>query len=148
VVTAVFELRDRNSFEQFPGCCARRLRIVGMNQIDVRPRQQLLLRVAENGVPGGIHSLQIAIVTGDADQIGREREQEGELIAGALVLDEQADLSADGAQHVEQGLVGLADLAAEELHHAEHFASHQDREPEGGMQAFPRGDSCPREVRV
>ena len=43
---------------------------------------------------------------------------------------------ADGREHRQQLVVRLADLAAEELHHAEHFAAQQDWEAERGVQAL------------
>src|SRR5882757_2218214 len=42
-------------------------------------------------------------------------------LLGALALDELTDLAADGSQHVEQLLIGLPDLAAEKLDHAQDF---------------------------
>ena len=51
-------------------------------------------------------------------------------------------------EHRQQIVVGRADLAAEELHHAEHFAVQQDREPERGVQALARRDRGAGEIRV
>src|SRR6201995_2818225 len=45
---------------------------------------------------------------------------------GSLALDELTDLASDGSQHVEQFLIGLPDLAAETLDHAQDFAAKQD----------------------
>src|SRR5712672_1207901 len=50
---------------------------------------------------------------------------------GALALDELTDLAADGSQHVEQLLIGLPDLAAEKLDHAQDFPPEQDGKAEG-----------------
>src|SRR3954469_13624150 len=50
---------------------------------------------------------------------------------GALAFDELTDLAADGGHHVEQLLIGLPDLAAEKLDHAQEFAPEQDRKADG-----------------
>src|SRR5882757_6005323 len=50
-------------------------------------------------------------------------------LLGALALDELTDLAADGSQHVEQFLIGLPDLAAEKLDHA------QDIPPRAGWES-------------
>jgi len=63
-------------------------------------------------------------------------------------LDELSDLGADRREHAEQVLVGLPDLAAEELDHAHHGVSEPDREPEGGVQALARRGRRAREVQV
>src|SRR5882757_8105813 len=50
---------------------------------------------------------------------------------GALALDELTDLATDGSQHVEQLLIGLPDLAAEKLDHAQDFPPEQDGKTKG-----------------
>src|SRR5262249_50759897 len=55
---------------------------------------------------------------------------------GALALDELTDLAADGRQHIEQLLIRLPDLAAEELDHAKEFPPEQDRKANGRVQSF------------
>jgi hypothetical protein len=44
--------------------------------------------------------------------------------------------------------VGLANVAAEELHHAEDFAAQQHRKPKSGVQAFTRGRGGARKICV
>src|SRR6476620_11442154 len=61
-------------------------------------------------------------------------------IFGALALDELTYLAAYGSHHVEQILIGLPDLVAEELHDPQNFAAEQDGKTEGRMQHFARGD--------
>src|SRR6266498_5400468 len=67
---------------------------------------------------------------------------------GALALDELADLAADGSQHVEQLLIGLPDLAAEKLDHAQDFPPEQDGKAQGRVQSFAFGDSSARKVFI
>src|SRR4029077_12546746 len=50
---------------------------------------------------------------------------------GAPALDELTDLAADGSQHVKQLLIGLPDLAAEKLDHAQDIPPEQDGKAEG-----------------
>ena len=59
---------------------------------------------------------------------------------GALLFDEESDLAADGRQHRQQVFVGLANLAAEEFHHADRLGAADDRKPERRVQA--RRDSA------
>ena len=49
----------------------------------------------------------------------------------ALAFNELTDLAADGGHRVEQLLIGLLDLAAEKLDHAQDFAPEQDRKADG-----------------
>src|SRR5271154_6079712 len=46
-------------------------------------------------------------------------------------LDELTDLATDGSQHVEEHLIGLPDLAAEKLDHAQDFPPEQDGKTKG-----------------
>ena len=78
------------------------------------------MREPERPLPRRVEALEVAVETGDAEHVQREREEAIELLLGPPALDELADLAADRRQHREQSLVGLADFAAEELHHAEH----------------------------
>ena len=94
-----------------------------MDEVHEGPRQQLLFAVAEHAVPRRIDALEVAVESRDAEHVEREREEAIELLLRAPPFDEQPDLVADAREHREQILVGRADLAAEELHHAEHFAA-------------------------
>ena len=60
---------------------------------------------------------------------------------GALAFDELTDLAANAGHHVEQVLVGLADLTADDIDDAEDLAAEQDRKGEGRVQPFTRGDA-------
>ena len=60
---------------------------------------------------------------------------------GALAFNELTELAADAGHHVEQVLVGLADLTADEIDDAEDLAAKQDRKGEGRVQPFTRGDA-------
>ena len=126
----------------------RGLAIVGMDEVHEGPRQQLLFAVAENAVPRRIDALEVAIESRDAEHVQREHEETIELLLRAPPVDEQPDLVADAREHREQIRIGLADLAAEELHHAQHFAAQQDRESECRVQAFACRDVCARKVGV
>src|SRR6185503_239645 len=130
------------------GLAARRLAVVGVDEVDVRPARQLLDRVAERLLPGGVEAPEVAVEAGDAEEVARHEEERLELVLRALALDELADLAADRGEQLEQVLVRLADLAAEELEHAEHDPAELDREAEGAVQPFARGDRGAREVRV
>ena len=130
------------------GLGAGRGAIVGMHELHVRPREQLLLGVAEHALPRGIHALEVAVESGDAQHVERHVEEAIELVLRAPPIEEHADLIADRRQHRQEFFVRLADLAAEELHHALHFAAEQDRKTEGRVQALARGDRRAREVRV
>ena len=106
----------------------------------IRPRQQLRFGVAEHALPRGVDALEVAVEPGDAQHVERQREEAIELLLRAPPIDEHADLVADRREHRQQVGVRRADLAAEELHHAEHFAAQQDREAERGVQPFAGGD--------
>ena len=71
-----------------------------------------------------------------------------ELALGLLALDEQTHLAPDGFKHPEDVLVRLADLVAEELHHAEETAGPDDGEAERPVQAAADRVRRPREVGV
>ena len=62
-----------------------------------------------------------------------------ELLLGAPVLDELADLAADRGEHGQQLRLGLAHLGAQEVDHARDFAPKQDRKAEGAAQPGLRG---------
>jgi hypothetical protein len=68
---------------------------------------------------------------GDAVGVRQLHLHIAEGLFGALALDELTDLAADGSQHVEQLLIGLPDLAAEKLDHAQDFPPEQDGKAEG-----------------
>src|SRR6516225_6472900 len=61
---------------------------------------------------------------------------------------ELTDLAADGSQHVEQILIGLPDLAAEKLDHAQDFPPEQDGKAEGRVYSFALGDGSARKVFI
>ncbi len=130
------------------GRAVRRRAVVRMNEVHVRPAHQLLDRVAERLLPRRVEAAEVAVEAGDAEKIARHVEERLELVLRAIALDELADLAADRGEQLEQVLVGLAYLAAEELEHSEHDAAELDRESERPVQAFARGDGGAREVRV
>src|SRR5262249_28534313 len=84
----------------------------------------------------------------DAEHVEREIEEAIELLLGALALEHLADLDADARQHLEQPSVRLADLAREELEHAEHAAAEQNRDGERAVQPLALCDHRTRKVRV
>src|SRR5262249_10157766 len=51
-------------------------------------------------------------------------------------------------EHVEELGVRLADLSAEELHHADHVAFDGDGEAERGVQSNPGGPGRARKIRI
>src|SRR5207237_6658740 len=67
---------------------------------------------------------------------------------GALALDELANLVADGCHRMEQVLVRLPDLLAEELHDPQDVAAEQDGKAESRVQSFACSDERAGEVRV
>ena len=50
-----------------------------MHLFEVREREDLLLRVAEDGLDGGIHALEVPVEVRDPDEIGGECEDAVEL---------------------------------------------------------------------
>ena len=119
-----------------------------MDEVEIRPGEQFRLAVAQGPLPRRVDALEVAVEPGDAEHVERQDEEPVELFLRAPSVDEQADLVADAREHRQQVLVGCADLAAEELHHAEDFAAQQDGESKCRVQPFARGDGCAREVRV
>ena len=99
-------------------------------------------------LPRRIEALEVAVEAGDAEQVERQHEETIELLLRAPALDELADLAADRAEHLEQLRVGLADLAAEELHDAEHVGAEDDRKAERGVQPLSRGRGARGKVVV
>src|SRR5437773_3585510 len=104
--------------------------------------------MAERPLPGRIEPFEVTVEAGDAQKIERQREKAIQYLFGAPPLDELADLTADGAEHVEQLGIRLADLAAEELHHADQIVSDRNRKAERGVQAFPRSDGRAWKIRI
>ena len=111
-------------------------------------REQLFLGIAEDALPRGIHALEIAIESGDAEHVERQREESIEFLLRALSLHELADLGTDPRQHPEQILVGLTDLATEEFHDADDRPPNQQGQREGAMQPFFSSDCRTWEVRI
>jgi hypothetical protein len=84
----------------------------------------------------GFQNPAVEIPDKDADDVGVDQASNLRLalpqcFLAALALDELTDLAADGSQHVEQLLIGLPDLAAEKLDHAQDFPPEQDRKAQG-----------------
>src|SRR2546427_11466292 len=111
-----------------------------MDELEIGPHEELLSREAERLLPGRVQALEVAVEACDAEHVERGPEKAVQLRLRVLALDELADLSADGGHHPEQILIGLADLAAEELEHAQDRAAEEDRESEGSMQPILGGD--------
>src|SRR5437870_10589088 len=63
-------------------------------------------------------------------------------------LNELTDLTADGAEHLKQGLVRFPDLMAEEFHDAQHALSAAYGKSKGAMQPFLSRYGRPREVAI
>src|SRR5712672_2496240 len=85
---------------------------------------------------------------GDAVGVRQLHLRLSEGLFGALTLNELTDLAADGSQHVEQFLIGLPDLAAEKLDHAQDFPPEQNGKAEGRVWSFAFGDVCARKVLI
>src|SRR5206468_10220732 len=69
-------------------------------------------------------------------------------IFGSFALDKLPYLAAYGSHHVEQVLIGLPYLVAEELHDPQNFAAEQDGKTEGRVQHFARGDGRARKISI
>src|SRR5262249_19585451 len=65
-----------------------------------------------------------------------------------LALDELAELTADDGHHVEEILIGLPDLAAEELEDAQDVATEDDRHTEARVQPLTSRDRGPGELVI
>src|SRR4030095_11205181 len=63
-------------------------------------------------------------------------------------LDELAHLPPNGIEHPQEVLIGLADLVAEELHHAEEAARADDRETNRAMQSASDRVGRPWEIEI
>ena len=75
-----------SSFPSLDAFCASAsvaVAIVGMDEVQVRPREQLLLGVAEDALPGRIDALEVAVEPGDAQHVERQREEPVELLLRA-----------------------------------------------------------------
>ena len=101
-----------------------------------RKLSQRFLRVLPFGdlvLQDTVHFGELLRSTGDPGfQLGVGEPQFG---FGPLALDELADLPAEGRHHLEQCLVGLADLAAEKCHDAVDFLSEKDWKAHGRAQS-------------
>src|SRR6188508_1502493 len=130
------------------GLMCRYRSIIGMDKVHVRPRKQLVERVAEHAFPCRVQSLEVAVETGDAHQVERQREEPVQFLFGALSFHEPPDLCADSGQHLQKLLIGLPDFAAEELHHADNTSTTENRQCEGAVQTIARGNGSSRKVAV
>ncbi len=107
--------------------------VVGVHELHVRARGELLSRVAQSLFPGRVHPQQVPVEVGDAHHVAGRLEECRELLLRALVLGELADLARDRVQHLEEPDVGLRYRRAEELEHTEDPAVEQDRNGESGV---------------
>ena len=119
-----------------------------MDEIEERAGHQLVARVPERALPGGIHAREVPVKRRDALEIERDSKEPVELFFSVLAGDEQAYLAADGGQHTQQIRVRLTHLAREELHDGQHGVAAQDRKSERTMQPARGGDRRPRKVGV
>ena len=127
----------------------------GHDQLGHLPADRVRAAVAERPLRGGVELGDPALGV-DRDDAVERRLQDRALarlalahgVVGSLALEEEADLAADGGEHVEQGRVGLPDLAAEELHHADDRARDHEREADPGVQTLAQRDRRAREVVV
>ena len=133
---AVLEVDDVRALGRLLRFACRGLTIVRVDEIQIRPRQQFRLGVAECSLPRRIDALEVAVEAGDAQHVEREREKPIELFLGAPPIDEHADLLTDGSERRQQLFIGLSDLSAEELDDADDFAAKHHREADGRVQAF------------
>jgi len=145
---AVLEMQDDRAFGHFRGFGPRARAIVRVDEVDVRRCAQLGLRETERAHPGRVEALEIAVESRDADQIEGQPEEAIELLFRAAALDELPDLAADRLQHLQQLVIRIADLAAEEFHDAEPGRSKEDGKAERGVQPFSGRDGAAREVAV
>ena len=61
------------------------LAVVGMHEIDVRPREQLVPGVAESRLPRGIQVLEITVGACDAEKVERKFGELAEIQFGGLI---------------------------------------------------------------
>ena len=135
----------------------RRLaRMLLREDVEVRLAHRLG-RVGQSGPPGhgSIDADEATLDVLEVDRVRHRVHDRGEQVTlledgllGLLPLHELADLAADGGQHPEQLLVGLLDLAAEDLHDAQDVAADRDREPERPVQPDAGRGRRPREIPV
>jgi hypothetical protein len=57
-----------------------------MDEVEVRPAEQLFDGVAERAFPGGVEVLEVAVGAGDAQQVGRDGEEVVQPLGGPSSL--------------------------------------------------------------
>ena len=87
-------------------------------------------------------------VGGPLDDRPDERVALSRRLLRPAALHELTDLTADRLGHLQEGLVGLLDRAAEELHDPQHLARDADREGESTVQSLPARRRHPGKVRI
>src|SRR5262249_8529006 len=129
--------------------------ILWMNGSVRAPLPHGVLRLAAVGDELVVDQVDFARRSQDGDQARKGVHDQARLalafaesLLRPLALDELTDLAAQGRHRVEQALVGLADLTAEEVDDAEDLAGEEDRKGEGRVQPFARGDARPHEGGV
>ena len=147
-LVAVLEVHRLHAGREATGLGDGRRAIVGVHEVEVRTRDELLARPAQHVLPGRVQPFEVPVVCGDAQHVAREREELLQLLLLAPALDEAADLLADARHDADQVIVGLADLAREELEDRHHFAANEERNAERAVEPFLGGHGSAREVHV
>ncbi len=122
--------------------------VLGVDEVDVRSADHLLLGVAEKLRPRRVDPEEPSVVAGDTEEIGRQGEELIQPLLRLPLCHEQPDLAADGAKQFEQCRVRRSELAAEKFHHAANLAVHHQRKAERGVQAIAGSHLRPRKVAV
>src|SRR5436853_4181836 len=95
-----------------PGFADRLGAIIGMHEVEIRLREQLLVGEPEHPRPRGVEPLEVPVESCETEQIERHRKESIELLFRAAPLDELADLAADRVEHREEVGIRLPDFAA------------------------------------
>jgi hypothetical protein len=72
---AALEFDDALAGRQMDERVASALHVIRMHELQERPRHELLARVAQHALERRVQPLEVAVETGDAEQVGREIEE-------------------------------------------------------------------------
>src|SRR5215467_10251898 len=106
-----------------------------MNEIEIRPGEQLVDCVAKRAFPNRVQSFEVTVEACDTHHVERQIEESLQLFFGAFVFHEVPDLCADGRQHSQEGFIRLADFMTEEFQNAGDNTASQNGQSKGAMQA-------------
>jgi hypothetical protein len=144
----VFEIDDAGAGCELRHRLDRPAPIVVMNEVKEGRATQLCLGETEHVRPCRVHTKKVAVETGDAQKIGRQIEERVEFIAGPFTRRIHANLAAGDHHGLEQRGVRFANVAAEELHHADDIPPAEHRQRKRGVETYLPGSRRPGKIAV